>query len=549
MSRLSDFMTNNTSQPPVTTVLVAGEAIQSGDVITQGADGLAHVAQDPNTANAFLRPLSLAAPVAMTNVIQYGPVAIGVGSTTFSSSCKLSNGNIATISTGLSGVVAIMIVDQTGAVVLPLTQIGTTSVSAGATKNVAIVTLAGGGFAVAFANGSPSPVVAVYSNAGAVVSAPAIVEARNIFAVQLAALSSGGFAIGYTGFSNPNAGTYCAIYSAIGAVVSAPQLVIDVTGTYAAPLSISALAGGGFVIVGCVEPSSGTNLIQFRRISNTGVLLGALTTALTIPNGPANPICYSVALANGGFSIAGYGVTTTNSYQLAVFDANGTLQGSVISLDTMTPAYLLGEIAIASFLTTSDTVAIWRSGNNAIKSASFSPTGAVVNATANIGTGLVQGSGLSFTQGNGNTIYGSWIDVSVRLAIATFSEPTSISAPVLTLAVGILNSPSCVFPTTVTLNSTFNPLAVVYNGGSVLFAGLYSYSVQKMTLLGVANMSAAQGANVTVQISGTIPLRIPFVQAYAVNAQRNPTPGQRMSFAGNTAVMYGLQADRGRVIS
>jgi hypothetical protein len=190
---------------------------------------------------------------------------------------KLTNGNFAVIWN--DGSVNFAIFDQYLNPVVAKTTIGAMDAL---TSSIDAIALSGGGFAIAYSNANPY--VAIYSNAGAAVLAPALLTNAAAFGVavnpQLVQMSNGNIAIGLaSGTANKTLGY--AVVTVAGASVVGCTLLNN-TGAAAATCAVQiSMLGSGYF---CVALQN-TNIQQAYVLSNAGVVQGSAYLDSTAPSG------------------------------------------------------------------------------------------------------------------------------------------------------------------------------------------------------------------------------------------------------------------------
>jgi hypothetical protein len=533
---------------------VAGEAVVPGQIAVIGADGLAYYAQDPLSspyAMTNMRPISA---VATQNfpLLQNSTVAaqgnFGFQRTTM---CKLSNGSIAVLFANASNQLYVTLFTPTGAVAVPAFFVGNVYMVYGFPS---ITALTGGGFVVAWSlsggTGANPPQFAIYSNAGAVVTATTAFDPLMVYCygIEVCALSTGGFAVAYHGGTVAGGGITqpkYAVYTVTGAVTLASTVLAQNT-SYTMPanvggVAIFALPGAVGFVVGYLNMQSATNGgLYFQRISNVGVLQGA---AGTISAGMAitsvsslTEILYGVALTGGGFAFE-YHVTNAN---VSIWSSTGVQQGATVTFTTGTAAQCSHMAA------TSDGGLAVMVGTNAPATTvvKYSATGVSVGSV--ILSAVTSGSTLQMAVLADNTLLCLWNDAGSTYGIAILN-----SAATAVVSQGAIASSTAITASYVTrltpvqVPNASTPSAVtyafldVYNSNLALM--VTTTAIQKYTPVGVYAAAAAQGATVSVQYTGVATLASGFLQPYTINAQSNSPPGQKMNVVGNSCQMVGIQ--------
>lgn len=537
---------SSSATPAINTSVITAEAVLAGDIITQGADGLAYWGQDPSVVGSSLRPIAQALTTFNTlqsPVTSYAGVQ-GNGLRQRIATCLLTNGNyvVAWAESAAPYNVRFGIYNSVGVL-----QGAVQTVAASDTSNslVCIAALTGGGFALAFCN-SGTPKFAIYSNTGTLVTAVTSVDAAptTVTSLSIAPISSGGFVLSYAiyigGIATPRFG----VYSATGVVVAAVSTlraptVINIVpdATFVVPLS-----GGGFV---CLYTSyDGTNLAQyFKRYNNAGVLQGAETATRLTGNGQGS---IGVALTGGGFAV----IQPTDSY-VTVWNVAGIQQGAAITQDTGS-----GTLPALAATTDGNFIVAWTSNPaSVIKYSKISAAGATLIAPTAITVAGFSGGGTigALSLSNGGFVLG-WADATAQaLAIAQF-DSNNLQVGVSTILPTMINWGSGGSRVALLQLASGRPGSLTFVGCTVnssgsLAVGIINCAVQRQTPLGVAVASAAQGSAVPIQITGNITVRQGFLQPYAVDWNNYVVPGNKMSVIGNQAVMQGFQSNQRRQIN
>lgn len=517
------------------TVVTVGEAVQQGQLAVIGADNLAYYAVDPATISASLRPVLNPAPI--TNGLQI-PVTqlaasaiLGTTDPTMAG-CVLGNGNYV-LAWQTTTSLQFGIYSSTGALQGAIQTVGT---PAGNYKGLYAAALTSGGFALSFNDATANPKYAVFDNAGNVVKALSTVEAIGVSPISLhmVALTGGGFVIGY--FNGTTFSFRYAVFDNTGAVVKAGSQVVAGTAisNYSQSVSVAALAGGGFVVT-CATTNGTNSNVQFGRYNAAGVLQGAVTSAGTNTS-TSGGFIRTAGLTGGGFAILinGTGVGCVAS----IWNAAGVQQGANITLSAT---------AVAIYPSNDDVVAL-PNGNAAFvcsgvgsgdKAVAYvnGTNGALVASLLGSQTGGTLGSSIGVTalSTNGIAIASpgvvTTVDANCNLIAAT---------PVAGMTAGTYNN-SVVLQVTNPLRASAVTFVVATSGANV-WQTIVNAFVQKYTPIGVFTASAAQGQAAPVQYIGNATLATAFQQPYAINAQGNSPPGQKMNIVGNSAILYGIQA-------
>lgn len=537
---------SSSATPAINTSVITAEAVLAGDIITQGADGLAYWGQDPSAAGSSLRPIAQA--VSTFNTLQ-SPVTsyAGVQGNSLTkriATCLLSNGNyvVAWAETGAPYNVRFGIYNSVGVL---QGAVQTVAASDSINPLVCLAALAAGGFAIAYLNGG-TPKYCTYGNTGILVSGPNNVDAAptNVSSLSIAPVSSGNFVIAYAitigGIATPRFG----VFSPAGTVIAAVSTLRSptVNNTVADATFVIALSGGGFV---CLYTSyDGTNLAQyFKRYNNAGAIQGAETAVRLTGNALAG---VGVALTGGGFAV----IQPTDAY-VTVWSATGVLQGAAINQDA-------GAASLPTLAATTDGnfIAAWTSNpGSTIRYSKISAVGATLIApTAITATGYSAGGTIAaLSLSNGGFVLG-WADATTQaLTIAQFGGNNQ-QVGVTTILPTMLNFASGGSRVAVLQLASGRPGSLTFVGAAVsssnsLAVGIINCAIQSQTPLGVAVASAAQGSAVPIQITGNITVRQGFLQPYEVDWNNYVVPGNKMSVIGNQAVMQGFQSNQRRQIN
>ncbi|CAN7438503.1 hypothetical protein LJR118_002881 [Acidovorax sp. LjRoot118] len=305
-------------------VTITGDAVTVGDYVRveasgagrRAVDGLSLAAQNTGTGVTALAGLGATAHVAATNYggsVQPGRLLAVLG-----------NGNVACLHAG----------DGTSAsnaltcrIYSPLkAQVAVVAVTAAASISVfRVFKLGANNFAVCWVETSALK-MAVYSNAGAVVSAAITVATLGSGAMSrwnAAALANGDLLLAYD--KTATGGMFFSRYNASGALQGAETTVeAAVAADYVCVLP---LAAGGFWVY--YYRSTATAAYKFARYNAAGVLQGALTTVFT---GSANLTAglsenYAIELANGNVALVDPTTGTVSAVRL--YDGAGTFLATI----------------------------------------------------------------------------------------------------------------------------------------------------------------------------------------------------------------------------
>jgi hypothetical protein len=316
--------------PNTNTTLNTGEAVLPNDILTIGADdGKAYWALNPDHPYAVHRPLSTTAAAVD---VQFGStVVLSLGSvgTNRMMSCKLTNGNLAIFTLApTTNYPTLYIVDAYGVLVTAAVTVDTVDASS---AGLDICQQANGNLAMTWTDvGGVNPKHAVYSAAGAVVTAAAQIEvATGLGSICIGPLTGGGYVVAYYKTVAAIRYPHFARFNAAGALQGAvTQVDTTTTGNIArlvSFLAIACLTGGGFVIAYCSRNGS-TDSTWWARYDATGVLQGAKTQLGNTTN-PGTHGIHCCALTDGGFAVISWPSAANNNatHKHAKYDAAGAL--------------------------------------------------------------------------------------------------------------------------------------------------------------------------------------------------------------------------------
>jgi PHD/YefM family antitoxin component YafN of YafNO toxin-antitoxin module len=212
----------------------------------------------------------------------------------------------------------------------------------------AVAALPGGGFVVA-SRPLGSIAVQMFDSAGTATSAKITVSnaGSSVGEPQIAVLANGGFAITWddnrsTGTDISGSGVHLRVYDAAGAPVGGDVLVNTSTAGNQADPSISALAGGGYVVTWTDRPGQGAPWVAKAQIFNSA---GARVGGEFVFSGP--PTNYNsvvetsvVTLTNGNFAVAWTaGDESGPAHRIQIFSPDGAKVGEQIVVPSK--AYML----------------------------------------------------------------------------------------------------------------------------------------------------------------------------------------------------------------
>ncbi|ELX13859.1 hypothetical protein Jab_1c24990 [Janthinobacterium sp. HH01] len=514
----------------LSTVVVTGEPVVQGQLACVGTDGLAYYALDPAAPGGALRPVSGAAAPGLP--FAAGPAQALPGATgIFSAGCALANGNAVLVGTAGNslqfGIYNPLGVLQGGMVTL-------THVSP--SINLYAVALTGGGFALAYQDqGTLAATVAVFSNTGAQILAPWIVEAGvGTTSLAIAALSGGGFAVAYC---NSGGAVRYAVFSASGAVVQAPAAtgLTSIVTTSPCAISVGALQAGGFVVAGL---SSGNASAYFSRFNATGVVQQSAIAAYT---GGAATVTYgtvsAVGLATGGFVIVQYsnGVSSTI---VTTLSASGVAVGLTYGIGNTSSSFVPAFTVVAR----ADGTALVNTQGYLF----------IANSNGSIGAqaSIVNGFGNAVVQADGGLIVAFAGPGSIDIRDVNLSLIGTLQSSALGIGNAIVNTtPACLLSVGRSPVRPAVPLLLMMTPGAgprYVTLALNGAAVQKTTTIGVFGASAAAGSSVPVQYQGVATLASGFLQPFSSDANSAFPPGQRMAIVGNQAILSGLQPPQNR---
>lgn len=516
----------------LSTVVVAGEAVVQGQLACIGGDGLAYYVMDPAGPGGALRPASGAAASGLP--FAAGPATPLPWATNLAAAgCVLSNGNAVLVGTAgnsvVFGIYNPLGVQQGGLVTLP---------HASPSVNLYAVTLSSGGFALAYQDqGTLAATVAIFSNAGAQILAPLIVEAGvATTSLTIAPLSGGGFAVAYC--TSTGAVRY-AVYSATGSVVQAPATtgLNGIMTTSACAVSVGALTAGGFVVAAF---NTSNTCSYFSRFSAAGVVQQSNVAAFPTASAATNYCTVSVTgLATGGFIIAHYANGTFGT-GVATFSAAGTAVGA---------PYSVGNSSSTSFTPAFTVVA--RSDGHALVSTQAYLFIANSSGTLGAQVSLASGYGNAVTQADNGWVIACGFSGTLEIRDTALNLIATLQNSALGVWSALVNmTPVCILAVGRSAVRSTVPLVMIMTPGAgsarCVTLALTGVSVQKTTPIGVFGASAAAGSSVPVQYQGVATLASGFLQPFSVDGNSAVPPGQRMAIVGNQAILSGIQPPQNR---
>jgi hypothetical protein len=166
-------------------------------------------------------------------------------------------------------------------------------------------TLTSGNYVIAYATSGGSGTVNIYNSSNTSINTFTFTgnSASSYASVRLAALSNGGFVLGYVNSSNASVITLAIYSSSYSLVTTVTQLMVGNIALQQPNYDIVGLSNGGFVIAFC----GSTNYPYYSAWSNTGTVLqtGVLVQSYSAQN---------IAIASniyGGFAITYFDATST----------------------------------------------------------------------------------------------------------------------------------------------------------------------------------------------------------------------------------------------
>lgn len=527
MPQLSDFLSNfsgvSSGLASATTSLQANEPIVQGDIVVQASDGLAYYAVDQNLPFASMRPITQG--VAAYNQQVLATTTLSAVSSVNSVTFPLVSGNTGLVYTQANKVFYTVLGVNGAVVTAPLTLV--TDYATG--YPVTAVPLSGGGFALAYTNVSSIPALAIFGDAGGVVSASAAIGTATIATtapLKLCQLSGGKIVIHFLSTSS----FYIAMYSATGTPSLAPTVVPKG--------GAMTLCGTGFVLgfgggtgssaAATVYSSLGASVGTVTSTTTvTGSVVGAVNIlAIPLSNGNAAILVYYGLDASSVTGMVGLIISPTGA---SVSNAISMFSGSGIPVAQATP---LADGGFAAFQCAGILFAQRVSAAGALVGSAVT----IDNTVSMTSTSLVRAAALS---DGGMAVAYAAAAGAIKLArltpafllAATATTTTVLSDnPVIVSAQLSLPAP----PTT----SLFLIAGATTSG--VKF-GIFSSVVLACQPIGVAKATTASAGSVPVQILGAAQTRLTFQTPYAVDARASNPPGQKMSVAGNLAILNGVQ--------
>lgn len=471
---------------------IAQDAFGRLPLIEIGADGRAY----PAVTSDYAAVTAAGQIVAQTSIV--GAVMLGgnssnalyVGLSPVGIARNAADGSIFQIApNSASGGVAVYKLNPAGAVLGSLTLDGTSA----ALHLQSFAQLANGNFAAVWntSAGSNTLTYAVFDQNLAVVKAPTAIEnAATITAganISMAALSGGGFAIGWAsaGTTRPR----LAIYNNAGAVVSAPADVKATSGTY--NIKVAQLSNGN-IVYAMYNPGAAGAGMQFAIYGPTG----AVVLALSAPTGTTSAsgfFCLLSVMASGYFAI---GFANSATYlSVNVYNNAGTQQGG-----TFTPQTSIA-MQVAQNVLANDGTQFWLMADTSsgTKLSSIQTTGAVgaVNNLLINASGYTNYSCSGFIE-NGYFVFGHGTNTGNA---SNFVYVVSLSAPTLAAQVQIGSAPGTYGSAGLNIIPAGGDFAYLaaYDQQTVASTNFYVGKYAGTSIVGVAVTSAAVGAYASVQ--------------------------------------------------
>lgn len=563
--------------PTAVSTATAGEAIQKGDLVVQAGDGLAYWALDPTAPGATTRPLSLdadAASGALTAPINPFSSAAPAGQ---QGMAQLTNGNlvVATASNAApnAGAVVFSILTFQGVPISgPTKSVLPAESSRGATCQVGVVALSGGGFAMMSSGYFDAyPTVAVYDNSGALVSGPTALETTgaHTYAMQIKALTNGGFVAAY--YTTNTFQVKLAYFNAAGAQQGSTITVATLQGApstnfpNAEMLRVVVVNNGNVAVVyqNCLTNTQ-TFSMRLAVYSGTGSVVSADANSPVVPggyNGTAIASTSVVAATDGGFFIAASYQAATPAIAVAKYGAGGAQIGSVVLIyntGTFVPTVRLTAIPGGGVFWGASTAISDTTGLNlwGVLDASL----AVVVAARLVNMNGSTSSGSAYIAlvplNNGDVVYfgdyaaSSLYAVRFGLTLGVWGQrdngtPVAVGSAYTATTFGGTSSrggtPHAVFSDA--LSAVANSFAIFPYNVTLSAPVLLTFNafVQKRRFIGVATDNIAQGSAGPVGILGAWGTRLSMAKPYASDFSTASPPGQKSSLVGTMAVLKGIQ--------
>lgn len=525
----------------LTSKIMTGEDVKTGDLITIGPDGLGRFAVEPGTPGAEFRPLVQIESLDIVNETRQ-KYFIGIDAPDCTAdgalaSVYLSNGNYALAFTA-GGQVSVATYAGDGQL-LNNKQLG---FSDNVHLGVAMVALENNTFAVAFSTGTPAMLnVMVVGNNGSIINDAVVVpNAVEITSVNAAVLADGSFVVAYA-VGDKRQPAFVR-FTPAGHLIGNSELVGSEpveAALHSQSVSVCALIENRFVVThGATDGVTG--VVKAFLYDNNGQLLSDFAQAgenLSLCD--TGPFITSAALIGGGFAVTSYGGIGPG-FQLSIFN-NDCQQLSTTCLDPFDQFNQPNRMAVAG-LANGNVGVVWSGPytNGAV----YSPEGAVIFPRS--GYGLNGGSVALTAAPEGAVVtYQGRPDVVTNKAYLHTGLVNNLlygDVTTTTLESGKAFSRPIGFAADIDADGRTSGIIIAATNGNVQLATVVSYKIPQQTLVGVAVTDADKGTECEIQINGAVELRVPFKQPCAVDYNSNPTPGQKMSVIGNCAILKGIQA-------
>jgi hypothetical protein len=416
MSRSLTPTATGTTAPAFTTVS-SSAGFNAGDLVYQKFGTVDVIPNNAATTGSF----PITATVAITDTIDYGTVKsanysstspeLTTGGAQSRANClaKLTNGNIVVVWRRVVSGCYFRIINEDNTEVVAPTLV-TSNNAAGIYRNIGVMALSGGGFVV-YATVGGYPAFAIYSNAGAVVTAYAADTTTNGFHTIGAPLPSGGFILTTT--DTTAADIRFKIYSSTGVQVVAWTSVSAYAATYT-PGHIAVRSDNTFCIV--YKNSSSDLVIQRYNSAGASQSTNTVATSANLSSGTTNT--YDCA-------------TLTNDTIVIVFSSNAT----TISYATLSAANSLSAVALlSSALYNNPCIKALSSGGfivAATQSSYYYLKYGIYNSSAVLQGSIQDFTAFGFSQSStsGNyVVYASMVETTNYIMVASSAGTTANSA-------------------------------------------------------------------------------------------------------------------------
>lgn len=521
---------------PLYATLTAGEAITAGDVI----------AYEPATNQAFyaddtiLHPLWRPSTIYNQSIVSPFQVNSGTAAT-YSPPVQcatLSNGNIV-IAWNSTYWIKFKIVAPNGTQVVGVTNGATISSGYNTIRGWGIAALSGGGFVIArgeYGLGTVANQVKVtgFSNAGAATIAEFLfnqLSSTGTSMVDAKICATGtGFAVSSVDYGSSY--VFSALYNASGTIqgsIGTASIGANNLGTSYAQTSLTAAPGGGYLI-----GYAGNSYTYYTQYDNTGTSTGA--TLICGSNGNSYGSNVSFCVLSGGAVVGMTAVPNTTSGTLW-WAGNISLTSTVRSQNYLAGvpfevAALTGGTALCAFTSTAGLSVAWTdtNGNHVDK--------AVIDST-------ITATGVQvrvYATANGNAVV--YALASSKILMYQVSPVGALIAGPTTIDTTVTPSSSAPAACNVTNTGASGSFVVyTYNNASLYGTEVLLGPLNPRYVYGVANASAAQGASVSVQLTGSASTRVSFTPQ-TVNCSLNS--GNTIQLSGTLANLSGLSTPNNR---